>query len=280
MEKHIQIIIRPEAKRAGLKRYFTGKPCKWGHIEERNTYSGMCLGCSREIDRNRYQKNPGTKKKSALEYAAQNPEKVKEFKRKYHDLQKRRNRNGPTSLEKACSTCKEKKPSDDFHKHSAMPSGLSFECRSCAKARLDDKIRANPDFYRNDYAKHRDRHRRSRKEYRNRHRERCINRCREWRAENPEKHLASVHARRARTLNAEGAHTAKDVRRIREAQRNKCATCCADLDKTGCHVDHIVPLSKGGSNWPSNLQMLCPPCNLRKSAKDPQEWAQENGKLL
>ena len=31
------------------------------------------------------------------------------------------------------------------------------------------------------------------------------------------------------------------------------------------HIDHIVPLSLGGTNRPDNLQILCASCNIKKS---------------
>ena len=33
------------------------------------------------------------------------------------------------------------------------------------------------------------------------------------------------------------------------------------------HIDHIIPISKGGNSEPSNLQILCRTCNLTKSDK-------------
>jgi hypothetical protein len=35
-----------------LKEYFTGKPCKHGHVVERNTNSGQCVICRQESSRN------------------------------------------------------------------------------------------------------------------------------------------------------------------------------------------------------------------------------------
>lgn len=40
-----EIVTRPEAKELGLKRYFTGRPCKHGHFAERRTSDGVCMGC-------------------------------------------------------------------------------------------------------------------------------------------------------------------------------------------------------------------------------------------
>ena len=44
----MDIITRPQAIEAGLSRYFTGKPCKRGHIEERTVDKCWCVGCRRE----------------------------------------------------------------------------------------------------------------------------------------------------------------------------------------------------------------------------------------
>jgi hypothetical protein len=41
------IISRKDAKQLGLKRYFTGKPCKHGHIDERRVHDGACTECQR-----------------------------------------------------------------------------------------------------------------------------------------------------------------------------------------------------------------------------------------
>lgn len=93
---------------------------------------------------------------------------------------------------------------------------------------------------------------------------------------NPEPKRASVRNRRARLRNAEGWHTAKDVRAILERQNWTCVYCPADL-RNSHHVDHIVAISRGGTNWPSNLQCLCGPCNLSKWCKDEAEWLKERG---
>lgn len=54
-----------------------------------------------------------------------------------------------------------------------------------------------------------------------------------------------------------------------------CAHCGIQLDRySNLSVDHIIPLSKGGSNDPSNLTVLCDDCNGLKSDMilHPVEW--------
>lgn len=101
----------------------------------------------------------------------------------------------------------------------------------------------------------------------------------EWRKANPEKHAARERNRRARKRAAEGSHTVDDIAAIRASQKDRCAYCRAKLHGKG-DVDHITPLVKGGSNWPSNLQILCEFCNGSKGSKDPIDFMQGRGLLL
>lgn len=43
----MEIITKQQAQAAGLQRYFTGKPCKHGHVSERYTSTGICVECTR-----------------------------------------------------------------------------------------------------------------------------------------------------------------------------------------------------------------------------------------
>jgi 5-methylcytosine-specific restriction endonuclease McrA len=45
------------------------------------------------------------------------------------------------------------------------------------------------------------------------------------------------------------------------------------------HIEHVVPLSRGGSNDISNIVLACPTCNLKKHDKLPHEFP-EGGRLL
>jgi HNH endonuclease len=51
--------------------------------------------------------------------------------------------------------------------------------------------------------------------------------------------------------------------------RGKCSQCGSDVVlelEDDSHIDHIVPLSRGGCNDLVNLQLLCGPCNLTKAS--------------
>ena len=204
---------RMEAEATGSKRYFTGEPCKNGHVGERYASCGACVVCAiaraaaRQIadpgaksayDRNRYLTNP-LARVGAGAWAKNNPDKANEARRRW------------------------KVENPEKHKESQTA----------------------------------------------------------WALRNPEKVQSNVRARRARKRNAEGRHTEKDITDLLSRQKYKCAECGTSVRKRSSRqVDHIMPLKLGGSNWPSNLQVLCCTCNKVKAAKHPIDFALERGRLF
>lgn len=59
-----------------------------------------------------------------------------------------------------------------------------------------------------------------------------------------------------------------------------CYWCGELLKNKKVHIDHYVPLSKGGRHIIENLVVSCPKCNLSKGAKDPYHYANIKGKLF
>lgn len=114
-------------------------------------------------------------------------------------------------------------------------------------------------------------------------RERIKARVAAYQRANPEAtrllHRIKVNRRRARLREAGGDYGREDIERLYRLQKGKCANCRASLKK-GFHIDHRMPVKLGGTNDPGNLELLCPACNLAKSAKRPEVFARENGRLL
>ena len=80
------VISRKEATEKGLKTYFTGKPCKYGHVAERRADDGGCLECRKEYSKEYYEQN----KERIKEYQEQNKERIKEYSKEYYGQNKER----------------------------------------------------------------------------------------------------------------------------------------------------------------------------------------------
>src|SRR5258708_3918975 len=111
------------------------------------------------------------------------------------------------------------------------------------------------------------------------HKKRFLYRAKRWASKNPKKrkaikdrwrrshpdHIRAQNARiRARRLKADGHYTAQELRDLRRRQRSRCAKCREKLPDN-FHADHIIPITKYGSNLIKNIQLLCPTCNRKKS---------------
>lgn len=198
------------------------------------------------------------------------------------------------AAEKICTRCKNKYPAtkEYFRKCALGKMGLSPECKDCLKLRWKTTpaetikkynankkaaLKKNPERlearekYRKDYVKERPEWLKDMKRrYYERHRLEVINKSREYRKNTPgysvishEKRAAKGSVRRARKFSAGGSFTKQDVIEKIEKQNKKCFYCKCELNTY--HVDHYIPLAKGGSNAAENIVIACPSCNLRKS---------------
>ena len=246
----IEIITRSEAKSNGLVRYFTGNPCKHGHIAERQTSNGGCIKCRYEIEKrwivNNQELHRTKLRRQAARYRRDDPERIRRIKRNW-----------------------ELRNPDKVYEKGRRWSAANPERKRAHNKKWQD---ANKDKVRI-----------KNKSYKTLHKERlrpiAIARTKQWQANNPEKHRANSrkarHTRRARIYGAGGSYTNKQIAELLEKQNCCCAACAASL-KEKRELDHIIAIARGGSNDISNLQWLCPPCNRSKGAKDYALWAQEN----
>ena len=215
------IVTLSEARSSGLVRYFSGKPCKHGHIAERYTNKSSCCECDKRRVR---------------------PDDYRDKRRPYFRVY----------------TAKWREENPDRWRELATASYAKH-----AEKRRQEKrdIRAK------DPEKHRAQLRVS---YQNNKAARAAD-AKAYRQAKPE--IIQMHRRnrKARLRNADGTHSATDIGRLFQMQRGLCVACGVSLD-LGMHVDHIIPIVRGGSNWPDNIQLLCPHCNVSKGAKLMSEW--------
>lgn len=96
--------------------------------------------------------------------------------------------------------------------------------------------------------------------------ERKAARCRsatKWRRTHPDKAKARDFVNNSRRRGFDVRHPSEAIRQRLLFFGNRCVDCGST---TSLEVDHIKPLSKGGSNLPSNFCPRCKICNLDKHA--------------
>lgn len=211
------IISRADARRLGLATFFTGIPCKNGHVAERSTAIGKCLKCKSIQSAEHYKRHRdriSTQRK--CKYADKPTEEKRLRNRKLYK------QNRAIILAKSSRRYSTK--------------------RNIILAKQKIRKRNDPHFKL---------------------------KLAKWNAE-----------RRARLIGVPGKYTLNEIDNLAARQKYKCANCGKSI-KRKHEVDHIVPLKlPGATNDIRNIQLLCVTCNRKKSAKDPIEWAREQGRLL
>lgn len=116
-------------------------------------------------------------------------------------------------------------------------------------------------------AENREESRRHRRESYQRHREANLAAMREWQKANMDKVRHYQHARRTKLAgNGVFVVSDKDLRRL---VTSPCAECGS---RDRIEIDHIIPVSRGGSHGVGNLQPLCYDCNRGKGNRLTVEW--------
>ena len=171
---------------------------------------------------------------------------------------------------KECSRCKSLLPLCEFHKDNSKWDGLHGFCKRCTKTVNRNTYQKNP---KKKYEKV--------LEY-----QRKTGLIRKYKPYNP-KYYSSEKSRakkRARDLRRRVLKTNADleykitysvIEEIKTKYNNKCAYCGKDCS-CEYHIDHKLPLSRGGGNNIENLALSCPTCNLKKKNKTDIEFIGHN----
>ena len=196
--------------------------------------------------------------------------------------------------EKRCTKCGVVKPRNEMRSLSTAKDGMYPSCKECHNRDSREYKRANREKmtqsardYRNKmrendlprlrelerkarisrkeyikqyYINNKPAERAKRKDYYAANKDKWVKYGRTYSRNNPDKIAENNHKRRAGRKTGEH-YTAEQWKQLCDDCGNKCL-CCGD--ETKLTIDHIVPISKGGTNHISNIQPLCYPCNRKK----------------
>lgn len=172
---------------------------------------------------------------------------------------------------KTCARCEVVKPVSEFGNSSRGPDRLAIDCKQCRRAR-DAERRADPAVREKNRANvkaWRDRMTESeRREYiRQKNakvpREKKREQTALYMKRHPEKAAEFTARKRAKRA---AAPKVESVNRMKVWERDGgiCGICGEVANRDAFHVDHIVPIARGGEHSYANVQVAHPACNLRK----------------
>ena len=89
----------------------------------------------------------------------------------------------------------------------------------------------------------------------------------EYRKLHPEKSVAATNHRRAQKLASGGSHTEEEWQSLKAFYNFKCLRCEKQEPEIKLTRDHVIPLTKSGTDSIDNVQPLCARCNSKKNNK-------------
>lgn len=178
----------------------------------------------------------------------ENPEKVKEAKRRYAEKPENKERMRQRGREYMRK------------KRAENPEKYRKEYRIWRAKNLDKVKEATRRWRKNNP----DKVRIMKKRYYERYSDKVKDRVKRWIKKNPEKKRFQSSLRAMRRKEAEGKFTYGEWERLKKQYGFRCPSCGRCEPEIHLTIDHIIPLVKGGSNWIENIQPLCKECNCKK----------------
>jgi len=188
---------------------------------------------------------------------------------------------------KYCKQCDSTKSLDDFYSNKSNKDGKGNYCKSCWNAYMREQDRKHKDrkaastaawYLRNRERKaqkvaewrasNKDRVKNVQAQYRAKNKVELMHRNSEWSARNP--HLVRASAQRSMAKRKGAQIYSITLKDLIKTLTSPCVI--AGCENTDIEMDHIVPLSRGGSHGIGNLQPLCSHHNRTKHNKTMYEY--------
>jgi len=177
---------------------------------------------------------------------------------------------------KQCNKCRETKSLSEFYKDNRTPDSLNLQCKNCVNKRIRLWCKNNPEKRKEYIRKYLEKNPEKRKET-----------CRRYITNNPKKRKESANkwARnnleklKAITIRRRALIKGAFVERIKLVEVYKyrgwiCGICGKKINKNlkypnvrRVSLDHIIPISKGGTHTFNNVQPAHLNCNISKNNK-------------
>lgn len=214
---------------------------------------------------------------------------------------KKENKNLTIPKSKVCHDCNKRKSISMFAKNSHSKDGYGSQCRICRKSYHQTLLDKDPDYDRKRSAR-----RRSRPKVREEQRLQSL----QWRKDNPGRGAELTRLWREKEGNKEKvlerqrqwSKTESGKRSIRISHMNRrnhrrlgkitilqieesnknmygvltCEYCRLPILNTNYHMDHKIPIVRGGENTKENLCISCQTCNLSKRTMTSEEFLKSN----
>jgi len=177
---------------------------------------------------------------------------------------------------KTCKKCGVDKPHAEFSKDKYKKDGLRNSCKPCSNEQIKKWREKNPEYHKKYQEENREYYREYNKKWNKENKEHRLEYHKKWNKENKERksgynkkwYRDNLHLIKARDQKRRARKKAA-LPHLSENEKLALKLLAEEAVLLGpnWHLDHIVPISKGGLHHPDNLQIVKSSYNLSKSNK-------------